>query len=332
MSSSKCKGLDATPFTTGTGQTPMPKMIYGTAWKQYKTARYVYLALKAGFRGIDTAAQPRHYKESLVGRAVKRAIRDGIVKRSDLFIQTKFTPIDSQDLLDLPYDPLAPLAEQVHSSIASSLRNFDCLDREKPYIDCLILHTPLDTFEDTLTVWKTLETYVPHTIRSLGISNTPLRYVKQLCESPEITVLPACVQNRFYVENCWEREMRAYLRGKKIPFQAFWVLSGNPRLREFPPLKTITTCAGTERPIALYALVLGLGGTAVLDGTKDEAHMKEDIEGLQAVEDWSRTEKGHAIWVQCLEQFKEFIGEFHHVDMGDVQYVEKNSESIAITR
>lgn len=38
---------------------PMPKIVYGTAWKKERTSDLVYTALKAGFRGIDTACQPK---------------------------------------------------------------------------------------------------------------------------------------------------------------------------------------------------------------------------------------------------------------------------------
>lgn len=43
------------------------RMIYGTAWKKEKTAELVKQALKSGFRALDTAAQPKHYREDLVG-------------------------------------------------------------------------------------------------------------------------------------------------------------------------------------------------------------------------------------------------------------------------
>jgi hypothetical protein len=33
----------------------MPKFIYGTAWKKEKTTDLVVMAIKSGFRGIDTA-------------------------------------------------------------------------------------------------------------------------------------------------------------------------------------------------------------------------------------------------------------------------------------
>jgi diketogulonate reductase-like aldo/keto reductase len=78
------------------------------------TTDCVLRALKAGFRGVDTACQPKHYREDLVGEAIAMAISQDIVKRSDLFIQTKFTPIDGQDLHQpLPYEKHASLSEQV---------------------------------------------------------------------------------------------------------------------------------------------------------------------------------------------------------------------------
>lgn len=39
-----------------------PAILYGTAWKKDTTAGLVYTALKTGFRGIDTACQPKHYR------------------------------------------------------------------------------------------------------------------------------------------------------------------------------------------------------------------------------------------------------------------------------
>jgi len=47
----------------------MPWLIYGTAWKKERTADLVVKAIQAGFKGIDTACQPKHYDEPLVGEA-----------------------------------------------------------------------------------------------------------------------------------------------------------------------------------------------------------------------------------------------------------------------
>ncbi len=59
----------------------MPSFVYGTAWKELETERLTRLALEAGFRGIDTANQRRHYHEAGVGAAIHGAIADGLVTR-----------------------------------------------------------------------------------------------------------------------------------------------------------------------------------------------------------------------------------------------------------
>jgi hypothetical protein len=102
-------------------------MMYGTAWKKDRTAGLVYEAIKAGFRGIDTAAMKKHYDEAGTGEGIRRAIREGIVSRKDLFvsiltsshhllmfnsseqIQTKFTPLDSTS----PYSMSDPIPAQI---------------------------------------------------------------------------------------------------------------------------------------------------------------------------------------------------------------------------
>src|SRR5579885_2423884 len=90
---------------------PMPSFMYGTAWKKEATGRLVELAVTTGFRAIDTANQIIHYQEALVGEALQALVKRGI-QREDLFLQTKFTPINGQDHR-LPYDPRADLATQV---------------------------------------------------------------------------------------------------------------------------------------------------------------------------------------------------------------------------
>ena len=69
----------------------VPSFLYGTAWKEQQTQRLTELALRQGFRGIDTANQRRHYDEAAVGRAVAASIEGGLLTRNDLFLQTKFT-------------------------------------------------------------------------------------------------------------------------------------------------------------------------------------------------------------------------------------------------
>src|SRR6267143_5435797 len=100
----------------------IPDFIYGTAWKEERTATLVELALRMGFRGIDTANQRRHYFEAGVGQGLSAAYRAGVVTRADVFLQTKFTYQHGQDHR-LPYDPAADLSTQVAQSMASSLEH-----------------------------------------------------------------------------------------------------------------------------------------------------------------------------------------------------------------
>src|SRR5512145_2677225 len=98
---------------------PVPRFLYGTAWKEDETGRLAELALRQGFRGIDTANPRKHYHEAAVGEAVAAAVRDGVATRDELFLQTKFTFRRGQDHR-LPYDPGAPVGRQVEQSFASS--------------------------------------------------------------------------------------------------------------------------------------------------------------------------------------------------------------------
>jgi aryl-alcohol dehydrogenase-like predicted oxidoreductase len=112
------------------------RFLYGTAWKEDQTQRLTELALRQGFRGIDTANQRRHYHEAAVGRAVAAALAGGLAARGELFLQTKFTFRAGQDHR-LPYDPNAPVRAQVEQSFASSLEHLGA-----EVIDSYLLHGP----------------------------------------------------------------------------------------------------------------------------------------------------------------------------------------------
>src|SRR3569833_4115922 len=104
--------------------------MYGTASKESRTHPLVELALREGFRAIDTANQRKHYFEQAVGDGI-RASR---IPLADLFIQTKFTHRAGQDAR-LPYDEDAPLAPPVAQSYESSLAHLG-------KIDSYVLHGP----------------------------------------------------------------------------------------------------------------------------------------------------------------------------------------------
>src|SRR5213596_1586318 len=168
-----------------------PDFLYGTAWKEDRTPALTELALRAGFRGIGTANQRRHYFEAGVGQALAAAYRAGVVTRADLFLQTKFTYQPGQDHR-LPYDPAADLATQVAQSMASSLEHLGT-----DHVDSFVLHGPAsgsDWTRDDALVWLAMEKERDAgRTRLLGVSNVSLGHLEQMQAAGGAA--PAFVQN-----------------------------------------------------------------------------------------------------------------------------------------
>src|SRR5229473_3221067 len=171
--------LKVMPFEMPTKQPlPVPDFLYGTAWKEDRTPALTELALRASFRGIDTANQRRHYFEAGVGQGLAAAYRAGVVTRDQLFLQTKFTYQDGQDHR-LPYDPSADVATQVAQSMASSLEHLGT-----DHVDSYVLHGPASGHgwsEDDAETWDAMvkERDAGRT-RLLGVSNVSLRHLEQM--------------------------------------------------------------------------------------------------------------------------------------------------------
>ncbi|KAJ1432249.1 NADP-dependent oxidoreductase domain-containing protein [Ochromonadaceae sp. CCMP2298] len=203
----------------------MPAFMYGTAWKKERTKDLVQLAVKSGFRGIDTACQPKHYYEPGTGEALQALYAEGIVTRADIFLQTKFTSLGGQDPNNIPYDPKAPLADCVRRSFETSLQNL-----QTSYVDSLVMHSPMPRFSDTLAVWRVFEElHQSGRVRQLGLSNTyDLRTLTQLYEAA--VVKPSVLQNRFYEDSGYDVEIRQFCKEHSIRYQSFWTLTGNPQI------------------------------------------------------------------------------------------------------
>ena len=71
----------------------MPSMGFGTYG--IKTTDPFITAFKIGYRHIDTASY--YDNEELIGEAIERASKEGIVQREDLFITTKLWHDDYSD-------------------------------------------------------------------------------------------------------------------------------------------------------------------------------------------------------------------------------------------
>lgn len=249
----------------------MPQIIYGTAWKEQRTAACVELALESGFRGIDTACQPKHYHEPGVGEGVAAFLANATCSRAELYLQTKFTSISGQDPKRVPYDAHAPLAAQVEQSIQTSLQNL-----RTDYLDCLVLHSPMADMASTLAVWRAMERGCERgAVRQLGISNCyDLKVFEALCNA--VRVKPSVLQNRFYHKTHYDRVLRERCRALGVVYQSFWTLTANPHLLAHETVKKLS--ANYRRtPAQILFRYLTLEGVAPLTGTQSAQHMQEDL-------------------------------------------------------
>jgi diketogulonate reductase-like aldo/keto reductase len=251
---------------------PIPDFLYGTAWKEARTAALTELALRMGFRGIDTANQRRHYDEKGVGQGLTAAYRAGVVTRADLFLQTKFTDARGQDHR-LPYDPAADLSTQVAQSMASSLEHLGT-----DHVDSYVMHGPASGYgwtDDDSKVWASMvrERDAGRT-RVIGVSNVSLRHLVQLAASGAES--PAFVQNRCFARFGWDRNVRAFCADRKIGYQGFSLLTANPEVLGHHLVAGIAARhrATPAQVVFRFAQAIGI---LPLTGTSDADHMKQDL-------------------------------------------------------
>lgn len=246
----------------------VPWILYGTAWKEERTAACTTAALAAGFRGVDTANQRKHYVEAAVGEALAASS----VPRSALFVQTKFTYARGQDHR-LPYDPAAPVGEQVAQSCASSLSH---LGVER--LDAYLLHGPAQAHgltADDHAVWAAFEDlHRQGVVGLLGVSNVGKDQLDALWR--HATIKPALVQNRCYARDGWDGEVRAWCRAHGVGYQGFSLLTANRAELARPAV----VAAARRRGVSVAELVFAFAraeGIVVLTGTTSAEHLRVDL-------------------------------------------------------
>lgn len=141
------------------------------------TERSVYEGIKAGYRLIDTANA--YVNEEAVGRGIRRALEEGLVKREDIFLSTK----------------LWPTLYEKEDAVEKTLERLGVT-----YVDLLFIHQPAGNF---LAGYKNIErAYQAGKARSLGISNFHGEKLEKLLEvaevKPQVIQLethPYCIQH-----------------------------------------------------------------------------------------------------------------------------------------
>ncbi|MCP9455987.1 MAG: aldo/keto reductase [Nitrospira sp.] len=260
---------------TASNQQVMPSMMYGTAWKKEATASLVILAVESGFRAIDTANQLVHYDEARVGDALEQLAQRGIA-RSQLFLQTKFTPLHGHDHR-LPYDPRTSLSEQVRQSFVSSLDHL-----RTDYLDSYVLHGPYSrrglSMEDW-EVWAAIESlYETGQAKMIGVSNVSAEQLAAFCERARYK--PLVVQNRCYAALGWDKEVRDICNRHGIIYQGFSLLTANRAILIDPRIRALTVKYGATPAQLIFRFAIQIG-MVPLTGTTDPKHMREDLEAEQ---------------------------------------------------
>ena len=149
-------------YTTLANDLKMPLLGLGTFMISPADAEAsVYKALKNGYRLIDTANA--YMNEAAVGKAMKRAMEEGIVKREEIFLSTKLWPTlyESDTAVD---ETLVRLGTD--------------------YIDLLFIHQPAGNF--TAGYAKIETAYKAGKARSLGISNFHGEKLERLLAEAEV--------------------------------------------------------------------------------------------------------------------------------------------------
>ncbi len=249
----------------------LPGFMYGTAWKKEATAKLVLQAVEAGFTAIDTANQLIHYDEAQVGEALLQLAKQGTA-RDQLFLQTKFTPVNGQDHRT-PYDSNAKITKQVKQSFDSSLSHLNT-----DYLDSYVLHGPYyrgGLGPEDWEVWAAMESlYDAGKTKMIGISNVSGGQLAQLCAQAKYK--PMVVQNRCYAALGWDKAVRDLCREQNIVYQGFSLLTANREVFIDPAIRAMAERyqTGVAQVVFRFAMQVGM---LPLTGTTNWQHMEEDL-------------------------------------------------------
>lgn len=250
----------------------IPSILYGTAWKESNTQALTFQALSAGFKGIDTANQRKHYFEEGVGFGIQQFLNESGKTRQDLFLQTKFTSAAGQDYRK-PYNEQDTFENQVKQSFVSSLEHL-----QTDYIDSFILHGPQYTHglaEADWEIWEAMTNlFHARQVKWLGVSNINLNQLEALYKG--VSVKPTFVQNRCFAAMMWDHEIRQFCISNGIIYQGFSLLTANQRYISNPIIQSLAQKYEISIPQLIFSFAQEIG-ILPLTGTTSLTHMHDDL-------------------------------------------------------
>lgn len=240
------------------GELSLPPIGFGTWELTGSVEKAVYWAIKAGFRLIDTAQV--YGSEDGVGIAVERAVKEGIVRREDLFIQTKLAPD--------------------RHGYREALEGFEeSLNRLRvDYLDMFMLHWPVARGSEEIypeknaAAWRAFEELKrAGKVKHIGVCNFLERHLLQLTENgltcPEVNQLELHPGYQ-------QRGLVHFMRQRGVAIQA-WSPMGRGILRA-PEFERMAASYGKN--VAQLALRWSVQSRFVpLTRSSDPAHIAENL-------------------------------------------------------
>ena len=233
----------------------MPLVGYGVFQiRDYRTCRTcVREAIDCGYRLFDTAAA--YFNEEAVGDAVADAIRDGAVKREDVFLTTKIWIQDYGK-------------DETPAALEASLKKL-----RTDYIDLVLLHQPFGRWQEA---WKTLgELKQRGVIRAIGTSNFTRKKMRELLSFSQVR--PAVNQveiHPFYAESRYCR----FLQKEHIQPEAWGPLNEGQRgIFRNAVLTEIGQAHGKSAAQAALRWNIQKGNVIIPKSTRVD-HMKENLD------------------------------------------------------
>ncbi|KAH7693791.1 hypothetical protein AAVH_39167, partial [Aphelenchoides avenae] len=132
------------------------------------------------------------------------------------------------------------------------------------------------THEGTMEVWRVFEEFHSQgKVKQLGISNLydPEGLVRLYNDA---RVKPAVIQNRFYADTGYDSDIREFCRQKRIFYQSFWTLTGNPHIIRSSSVRDLAAKRSVTPEQLFFRFVMDIGITP-LTGTTSDVHMKQDL-------------------------------------------------------
>ncbi|KAJ3732697.1 Aldo/keto reductase [Lentinula guzmanii] len=227
----------------------MPTIAFGT-WKLGNgdgPINQVDQAISVGFSHVDTAQAYRNEPEA------GKAIRDSGLKRSEIFITTKYSGLNGLD---------------IKTSIKNSLENLGV-----SYVDLYLIHHPRLAVPDIPSAWKEMEKLVEQgVVKSIGVSNFGVNDLAVLLASSKIPPAVNQILLHPYVY-ATQAPIIEYAKKHKIIIEAYSALIPLTQRPGGPvdvPVKELSKKLNVAPEQVLLAWVKAKGAVAVTTSSKKD--------------------------------------------------------------